>query len=198
MTIRQLPLLKPGSRRKPALARVDRSGDVESIPEDILNEAPLKLSKTKVVPYPVIRDWESEMSFAISRQISSLGPDLGVMMEFQSPYKLGRTILLMTGAGSPEVSALTEALLEPGVQDKITGDLAFIDLKGPGNTVKALSAGDTYYTGESGILFLIEYYLYKYPFLNYILLSLALLLQPARFVVLLRIRKKRMHEHNDS
>jgi hypothetical protein len=96
------------------------------------------------------------------------------------------------------VSALSRALLEPDVQDKITGDLAFIDLKGPGNAVKALSAGEKYYTGESGILFLIEYYLYKYPYLNYILLSLVLLAASlVVFVVLLRLRKKRT-EKDDS
>jgi hypothetical protein len=138
-------------------------------------------------------DWENESSFAISKQVSSIGPNLGVIMEFQSPHKTGRSVLLMTGAGPADVLALSKALLDPGVQNKVAGDLAFIDLKDPENHVKALSAGEKYYTGDSGILFLIDYYLYKYPHLNYILLSLAFIAASlVLFVILYRIRKKRM------
>jgi hypothetical protein len=150
-------------------------GDVESIPEDLLELSPLKLGKTKTVPYPVIRDWESETTFAFSGQSSSLGPERGVIMEFESSAETGRSVVVLTGAGIAEVSALSKALLEPGVQDRIKGDLVLLDLKDPSARISAVSAGRSYFTGTSGSLFKLEYYFYKYAFLNTVLLLLGIL-----------------------
>ena len=170
-------------------------GDVKTIPEEFIGMAPLKLAKKSVVPYPVIRDWESESSLAFSGQLSSLGPDTGVVMEFQSPYRTGRSVLQVTGASAKEVLAVSKALVEPSVQDQMKGDLVLMDLNYPDYRVKALSAGTNYYTGQSGTFFMLEYYFYKYTYLNYILLFLfIILLSLAAYYFLQKIRKNRMHK----
>ncbi len=170
-------------------------GDVKSIPPDLISNAPLKLGEKSVVPYPVIRDWENETSLAMSGQLSSIGPDLGVVMEFQSPYKTGRSVFQITGVSTKEVLAASKAILEPAVQDQMKGDLVLIDLNGnPDYRVKALSAGNNYFTGERGTFFMVEYYFYKYTYLNYILMTLiVLLLSAALYYFLQKIRRKRMH-----
>ena len=173
-------------------------GDAKSIPQDFISGAPLKLGEKSVVPYPVIRDWESETSLAMSGQLSSIGPDLGIVMEFQSPYKTGRSVLQITGASTKEVLAASKAILEPAVQDQMKGDLILIDLNSsPDYRVKALSAGSNYYTGERGTFFMVEYYFYKYTYLNYILMSLiVLLLSIVLYYFLQKIRRKRMHKED--
>jgi hypothetical protein len=170
-------------------------GDVKTIPERYWNLAPLKLSQPNVVPYPVIGDWENDSSFALSTQTGSIGPDLGVVMEFQSPDKKGRSILLMTGNSTKEVLSLSRLFLEPGVQGQFKGDLLLIDLKDPDARMRALSAGEKYYSGTFGPLFLIEYYFHKYMFLYYVaLFVLITLISLALYLILKRIREKRMHQ----
>ncbi len=167
-------------------------GDAATIPEDLLNRSPLKLAAAKVVPYPVIRDWESESTFAYSGQTSSLGPDQGVVMQFQSPVETGRSVLVLTGAGPAEVAALSQALLEPAVQDRVKGDLVLIDLKDPVNRrPTAVTAGPSYFTGTSGSLFKLEYYFYKYTYLNYALLALAIVIAGGLLYLWLRRRRKK-------
>ncbi len=172
-------------------------GDVYSLSGEFIAKAPLKIAQKSTVPYPVVRNWESDTQLALSGQISSIGPDLGVIMEYQSPYKTGRSVIQITGNSSREVLATSKALLEPGVQDQLKGDLALIDLNDPNYRVKALSAGDSYYTGQRGTFFIVEYYLYKYAFLNYILLALCVLLLGAVvYYTLNAIRKKRAHKED--
>ncbi len=167
-------------------------GEVNTIPEEFIKMAPLKIAQKSVVPYPVIRDWETETSLALSGQVSAIGPALGIVMEFQSPYKTGRSVFQVTGASAKEVLAASMALWEPSVQDQMKGDLVLLDLNSPGYRVKALSAGPNYYTGQSGAFFMIEYYFYKYTYLNYILLFLFIVLFSLTvYYVLQKIRKKR-------
>jgi hypothetical protein len=172
-------------------------GDVKTIPEEFIGRAPLKIAKESVVPYTVIRDWETEISLAFSGQSSSIGPDLGIVMEYQSPYKIGRSVVQITGISTKEVLATSKALLEPGVQNQIKGDLAMIDLDQPDYRVKSLSAGKSYYTGQRGTFFMIEYYFYKYTYLNYILLALfVLLLSAAAYYFLQKLRMKKAHKED--
>ena len=172
-------------------------GDVASLPEDLTSLAPLKLAKTNVVPYPVIRDWEQDLSFAFSGQVSSLGPDRGVIMQFQSSSEMGRSVIVLTGAGPAQVSALGKALLESGVQNGIKGDLTLIDLKDPAAGISSVNTGRTYYTGTSGFLFKLEYLFYKYSFLLYVLLALGLLAGGGLLYYLLRILRRKRTRSDD-
>ncbi|MDH4164279.1 MAG: cellulose biosynthesis cyclic di-GMP-binding regulatory protein BcsB [Nitrospirota bacterium] len=165
-------------------------GDVATIPEDLLNLAPLKLATAKNVPYPVVRNWESESTFAFSGQTSTPGPDQGIVMQFQSPVQTGRSVVMLTGAGVTEVAALSRALLDPVVQDRVRGDLVLINLKDPSQTMNAVTAGPAYYTGTSGTLFKLEYFFYKYKYVNYILLSLAIVLFGGIIYIWLKKRRK--------
>lgn len=173
-------------------------GDVKSIPEDLLKAAPLKLTKQAVVPYPVVRGWENETTFAISEQLSSLGADVGLMMEFESPYKADRSVLLITGASAKEIHTLSHAILESEVQDKIKGDLAFINLASSPYKVKALGAGKNYFTSKSSKFFQLEYFFRRYSLLGYALIVLVILiLSLSLYFLLKKIRRKRMFDAKD-
>lgn len=170
-------------------------GEVKSIPEDLLKAAPLKLTKQSVVPYPVVRGWENETTFAISEQLSSIGADEGIVMEFESPYKSERSVFMITGASSREIQALSLAMLEPEVQGKIKGDITFINLAASPYRVKALSAGKNYFTGKTGKFFQIEYFFHRYSFTDYVFITLVILIiSLSLYFILKRIRKKRMFD----
>lgn len=169
-------------------------GDIKTIPEDFAKNAPLKFAKESSVPYPVIRSWDTETSFAFSKQISNIGSNTGAAMEFESPYKKGRSVLLLTGASTKDLSSLSRALLEPAVQVQMGGDLMLVDLSAnPDYRVKTISAGQKYYAGKSGKISAIEYYLFKYPYIYYLTVALiVLVLSLTLFYLLKRYRRKRM------
>lgn len=169
-------------------------GSANTIPQDFMDIAPLKIAKESSVPYPVFKGWGAESIFALSKQISSIGMNSGVVMEFESPYKKARSVLLLTGASTKELLLLSEALLEAGVQAQITGDLAIIDLKNPPDyNIKALSTGKKYFIARSDKFYLIDYYLYKYPYLYYSSITLLIpIISLVLFFYIKKYRKRRL------
>lgn len=168
-------------------------GEMANIPEDLKVIAPLNLTKKTVVPYPIIRSWAGEKALAFSTQISGFGSGKGVIMEFQSPYKEGRSVLLLTASSAKELYALTEALLEPVVESECSGDLAIVDLTPPDYKVYALDIGKKYYSGKEGKISLINAYLYSLNKLYYlILIGLIIFSSLTIFYLLNRHRKRRL------
>lgn len=168
-------------------------GRSDTIPDNIASVAPFNVSGETSVPYPVVRSWEGEEQIAYSRQKSSLGPNKGILMQFQSPYKEGRTMMVATAATSESVYALTEALLDYGVQAKLKGDVALIELDSPDYPVYPLKVGKDYFTGKSGEISKIDFYLHSYPYLYHVSLAITiLLLALTLFYFLRRYWKKRM------
>ena len=168
-------------------------GDLDSLPEDMKEMAPLKLTGETVVPYPIVRSWKGEEQMAFSRQVSGMGEDRGLMTQFQSPYQEGRTVLLITAASTKTLLAFSEALLEPSVQARSKGDVVMVDLTPPDYRVSSLKVGRDYVSGKSGKISKVNFYLHSYPYLYYISLVLVVLvLGLAIFVLLKQYRKKRV------
>ena len=170
-------------------------GDIASIPEDLKTLAPLKLTKKTVVPYPIIRSWAGEKALAFSTQISSFGSGKGAIMEFQSPYKKGRSVLLLTADTTKDLCTFTEALLDAGVQSKCIGDLAIVNNTLQDYTVYVMDIGGKYYSGESGKISTISAYLYSLNNLYYfILIGLIIVLGLTIFYLLNKHRKTRLQD----
>ncbi|MDH3973123.1 MAG: cellulose biosynthesis cyclic di-GMP-binding regulatory protein BcsB [Deltaproteobacteria bacterium] len=168
-------------------------GRSDAIPDNIARAVPFNVNGETSVPYPVVRSWEGEEQIAFSRQKSSLGTDKGVFMQFQSPYREGRTMMVATATTSQGVYGLTEALLDYGVQAKIKGDVALIELDPPDYLVYPLKVGEDYFTGKSGQISKIDFYLHSYPYLYHLSLGITILvLALVTFYFLRRYWKKRM------
>jgi hypothetical protein len=142
-------------------------GRAAAIPPRFMAAAPLKLLSMADVPYPTIRSWNAETQVAYSKQKSSLGNDVGVLMEFESLYKKGRSVLMFTAQSDAGVAALGKAMLDPGVQGGITGDLVFVNLADPKYPVTSLRVGKPYTTGNKGDSSAIESFLYTNPYIFY-------------------------------
>lgn len=167
-------------------------GDVNTIPESYKEITPLKLTKTTVVPYPVVRSWKGEASMAFSKQVSEISANRGFMMEFQSPFVEGRTILLITAHSTKDLLVLSEALIEPVVQGAIKGDVVMIDLTPPDYNVSALDIGQKYFTGKSGKVSKLDFYLQSYPYIYQLALGFIILfITSIGFYFLMRHRKRR-------
>ncbi|MEK7722486.1 MAG: cellulose biosynthesis cyclic di-GMP-binding regulatory protein BcsB, partial [Elusimicrobiota bacterium] len=168
-------------------------GDIGSLPENIKELSPLALTKEMAFPYPVVHGWADKSQFAFSRQLSGLSPGNGAVMEFQSPYAEGRTVVLIAACSPRELLALSVAIMEPGVQANIKGDLVLIGLDKPEKNIMAVNIGKKYFAGKAGLLSRMDIYLYSHPwmynvFLGIVILVLSLIL----FYFLQRYRKKRI------
>lgn len=142
-------------------------GKADDVPKHFMEAAPLKLSDTPRVPYPAIGSWNAEASIAYSTQQSGLGTGTGIIMEFESMYKKGRSVLVFTSKNNEGLAALGDAVLDPGVQGGITGDLAVIDLTNPKYPVTSLQVGNKYSTGNKGNISLLDSFLYANIYVFY-------------------------------
>lgn len=168
-------------------------GASPAIDREIRTAAPLKLLEDGVtVPYPVVRGWNTETSAAVSRQQSALGSGRGLLMQFQSPFTPGRSVLMLT-ATRPEDLLLTSQLLLTGeVQAQSKGDLVLIEPGPVEPKVTAMDAGARYATGKKGTYSSVESFLYTRPAVYYSAIAIVLLsLTAALFYVLKRWRAKR-------
>lgn len=168
-------------------------GDIDSIPADLKEMSPLALTKEMSFPYPVVQGWADKSQYAFSRQISGLSPGTGALMEFQSPYADGRTVVLLAATSPKELLALSLALMKPGVQANIKGDLVLMGLDDPEKNIIAVDIGKRYFAGKAGLLSWLDVHLYSYPWLYNLLLGLVIIaLSLVIFYYLNKYRKKRI------
>lgn len=166
-------------------------GEVNSIPDALKQGAPLKLLKESSVTYPVMSNWEGEESFALSKQKTEMGGGSGAIMEFQSPYMKGRTVIMFTASSSKDLLSFSHALLDPKVQAHSEGDLVMVKLTPPDYKISTIAAGQKYFTGKTGKISMIGTYMYTYPFLYYIAIILVILISGLIMFAFLRRHRKR-------
>lgn len=167
-------------------------GKASSIPKPIMDVAPMGLAGIANVPYPVSRGWESETAMSKSKQQSGLGRGTGAIMEFESLFKRGRSMLLLTAENDEDMLLLGDAMLEPDVQGLIKGDVALIDLTTADYRVVSMMVGKKYTTSEKGDISFIDSFLHKYPYIFYGLGIFAILaLSTLGYKGLRRYRAKR-------
>ena len=153
-------------------------GRVSTVPAELRQAAPLKiLDDSVVVPYPVVRGWNTEfVASASSKQKSALGPGRALLMQFQSPWYSGRTVTMLTAARAEDLVEASQALLTAAVQGKATGDIVLIEPGDPEPQVSAMVAGSPYATGKRGSYSTLESFLYTRPVAYYAVSAVALLL----------------------
>jgi hypothetical protein len=170
-------------------------GEVDAIPEDIRKSAPIKLIEKSEMQYPVPESLGGKTAFVLSKQYSGLGRDAGAVMEFQSPYKRGRTILMLTATTGADLLKLSEALLTPGVQSQTKGDVVIVEYGDPDPKVSSMETGNAYFTGKHSSASFIRYYIFSHPKIYYAIIILVLLLIcGAVYYILSRTRRRRISE----
>ncbi|HEY0664586.1 MAG TPA: cellulose biosynthesis cyclic di-GMP-binding regulatory protein BcsB [Gallionella sp.] len=168
-------------------------GKAADIPASIVSRAPMQADGLSTVPYPVSRGWDSETSISYSRQKSGLGEGSGVLMEFESANQKGRSVVLVTAQTEKDLLTLGDALLEPGILSRISGDMALIKLDVPDYDLTSLSSGKKYSTGDKGDISAVASFLYANKYAVYVLIALSIiLLSVIGFWLLRRYRAKRV------
>jgi hypothetical protein len=170
-------------------------GRAAAIPKSIMDRAPMQVDGVATVPYPVNRSWDSETSISLSKQKSGLGEGSGLLMEFESAHKKGRSVVLATAQTEKDLLALADALLTPGIQARMAGDLALVKFDVPGYALTSLTVGKKYSTGNKGNVSIIDSFLYANSYVIYVLIALAILvLSMLGYWLLRRYRAKRATE----
>lgn len=164
----------------------------KQLPAEMKEKSPLRTSKTSMVPYPVVHGWEGESSLSFSRQASSLGEGRGLLMQFESPYHTGKTVMALVADSGADVLRLSEAMLDSGVQGQVFGDLVLVEFTQPKPRVTSMQVGEKYTTGKMGDVSRIESFFYAHPNLYYALLGVLILgFTYAIYVLLKRYRATR-------
>jgi len=149
-------------------------GPAASIPPLIAAAAPIGLHGVANVSYPVARGWDGEGAMASTQQQGGLGAGMGVLMQFESPHKNGRSIVVLTAESETDLRHLGEAILEPSVQAMLQGGVALVDLTKPGYKVSSMASGKKYSTEGGGKIPYIHAYLYKHPYTLHALVAIIL------------------------
>jgi cellulose synthase (UDP-forming) len=168
-------------------------GTSPTIAANLRAAAPIKMMDDGVtVPYPVVRGWNNQVTSASSRQQSALGPGRGLLMQFQSPYEAGRSVIMLTASSGEDLLAASQVLLLSDVQAKSIGDVVLIEPGEPEPKVTTMDAGPRYVTGKKGTYSAVQSFLYTRPVVYYAVIALALLaLTVAVFYALRRWRLRR-------
>lgn len=125
-------------------------GDLFSLPDEIAVASPLRIGKTSHIPYPIVRSWQQEAIYSYSDQISKLGENRGLLMEFESPLQAGRSVLLLAAEDQRSLLRLSEQLLDANVQGQISGGLVLFDFGEAKTKVTSMTVGKRYVTGKQG------------------------------------------------
>jgi hypothetical protein len=170
-------------------------GEVASIPKSLMSLAPFQPDGIANIPYPVSRGWDSEASIALSKQQGGLGESSGLLMEFESGNKKGRSVVVATAQTEKDLVAFSHALLSPSVQSRIKGDVTLVQLDVPKYKITSLAIGKKYSTGNKGNISQIDAFLYANTYVFYGLIALALLiLSMVGYWLIRRYRGKRINE----
>jgi len=132
---------------------------------------------------------------ATSRQNVELSPRRAMLMEFQSPFKTGRTVVLLGAQRSRGVFQGSLALWEPAVQSGCRGDLTLVDLTPPRYKTSSLELGPRYYVGEKTLFSGVNRYIFTYPWLFLLLLLLCFMI-PA-FGIYFSLKRRRRRKARD-
>ncbi|MBI3479334.1 MAG: cellulose biosynthesis cyclic di-GMP-binding regulatory protein BcsB [Nitrosomonadales bacterium] len=149
-------------------------GKTSAIPQAMMDQAPMQVNGVATIPYPVKRSWDSESSISLSKQKSGLGIGSGLLMEFESARSKGRSVVLATAQTDNDLLALGDALLNSGVQARISGDIALIKLDVPNYDLTSLSVGKKYSTGDKGKVSFIDSILYSNAYVLYGVIALTI------------------------
>ncbi len=147
-------------------------GDVASIPPNLMAAAPLKLADVSEISYQVNKSegWEGGgTSYATVKETGRLSDNSGLVMEFESPFKKARTVVMMTANTTAGLLDLSKALQDAGVQGQLKGNLSVIALTPPDYRIDSIGFGEKYLTGKKGEVSTLEYFVYNNPYLYYII-----------------------------
>jgi hypothetical protein len=150
-------------------------GEAHAIPKSVMARAPFQPDGTGNIPYPVSRGWDTETSIAMSQQQGGLGDNTGLLMEFESAMQKGRSVVVATAKDENGLRALGDALLSPGIQSRIKGDVSLVQLDVPDYDVVSMSVGKKYSTGNKGKTSSLDAFLYANPYVLYSAIGAALL-----------------------
>lgn len=169
-------------------------GDTRSMPASLNANSPLKIENGAIItaepshllqpsPAAVVGAGDVGSTLDIAEQVgdrpgssitsnSSLG-ETALLMQFESPFKAGKTVLVLTAATDKGLAYRTDALVTPEFWTKITGNI--FKWQETEQSIITDSSGSTYHIGKVGPVTRMDYYFSHYPWL-WITLAMLILL----------------------
>ncbi len=192
-------------------------GQASTLPKDIAKKAPLGLfGQSAQIRYPQFFDltkaskrsmWQKlEEKFEsysrlfpvtgknqiskVSAQKVKLDEKTGLLMEFESPFSKGKSVLLWTGRDSSVFLPASRMLWSGRLRSLASGDLVLYSTTDP-QTVYSFKIGPDYYTGRLSKTEKVDFLLRSYPWLFYSVLGICFLVLALILGAYLRWRRKK-------
>lgn len=181
-------------------------GTISSVPEPFASKGPLQLGEKLRVPYPIFQQLEGSTNVAISTQQSDISFDKGIIMQYQSPGTLGRSVVLFTAKSAQALRRLTSLITTGSLQSQIKGDLVMVDMFDSKQSdaisiadfaAIAVTVGDKYITGKAGKVDVVDSVFVSNPDLYWIAIILSILAFSLLYYLLLK-RRRAMRQDNES
>ncbi len=150
-------------------------GTIASLMDEVAGNSELSLKNITKVPYPFSKNPMGE-TFAQIRQISDIGANRGLILEFKSPYGNNKTAILFSAETEEDLAKLGLAMTDAGVQEKGKKDFVIVDFNKPGYEVSSLTTEKAYYIGANSILQKGALYFYTHPNALYIVGGILLVM----------------------
>ncbi|AIY66797.1 cellulose biosynthesis cyclic di-GMP-binding regulatory protein BcsB [Pseudoalteromonas piratica] len=179
---------------------------MRALPKPFAENAPLKIGEKLRVPYPIYQELEGETNVAISTQQSDISFDKGMIMQYQSPGVLGRSVVLFTAKTTEALRRLTRFTTQGALQSQVKGDLVMVDMFDEKRTraleqakfsAVSVTVGDKYITGKAGKVNAVESVFVSNPNLYWIAILVSILLFSLLYYLLLK-RRRAMRQENES
>ncbi len=192
-------------------------GRLSKLPQEIIKKAPLVLTDSSaLVSYPQIIELSGgkERSFwqkieeklegysrffpakgfvknsVVKEKGVSLSKDTGIIMEFESPFSKGKSVLVWAATSGEALKESAKMLWSGGLRSMAHGDLVLFSMENK-KEIHSLKVGPTYYTGSLSKRAKVDFWLRSYPWLFYGTLAVCFVILAFIFGAYLRWRRKK-------
>ncbi len=205
-------------------------GKFEQLPEKIKSKVPFKTSEGYVLSNTLtdirrkLKSWEfraiqlfskilpvdfSEEFLrydiqgerAVANFSGYLDKNLALFTEIESPWKNGKTILILTSHDYETIKKSSYLLTNPAVQALVDGNTVLLNPEAyieneKFNFIISAKHGDRYYIGRLGMINSLSYFVYKHPYITIVTLFIAFILFSfLLFKLLKKLMKLRLRKH---
>ena len=168
-------------------------GAVDKLSKELLDASPV----SPMVPYPFnsglgdgsppenwwrkILNWKSSEEKPRSEEAKAqvplaLGNGKLMLLEFESPFHVARSVLLVTATGSEDLLKGVFAMSDPAVHYKAKGNVILLDMNDPEPRIYTQRTDDLYFVGKAGSFRALDRLIFEHPWVLYVIVVAAILL----------------------
>ena len=168
-------------------------GTMDKLPKELLDASPV----SPTIPYPFnsglgdgspaeswwsrILNWGATEEKPLPKDAKlqvplALGDKRLMLLEFESPFHVARSVLLVTATGSEDLLNGAYEMSDPAVHYKVKGNVVLLDMNDSAPRIYTQRTDDLYFVGNAGSFRALDRLIFEHPYVLYVILVAAILL----------------------